>query len=154
MRTDIRTSWEAVYRAEGPRLWRALLLLSGNPEVASDAMAEAFAQGVARGDSVRAPGAWIWKAAFMIARGEMQRQGEQPLPDRLVNDPSNDEVVDVLRALSTLPPMQRASVVMHYYAGYSLSETASLLGSSRSAIGVHLFRARARLRRDLGDDYA
>jgi DNA-directed RNA polymerase specialized sigma24 family protein len=55
----------------------------------------------------------------------------------------------VLRRLS---PMQRGSIILHYYGGYSLAETAAILGSSRSAIGVHLFRARALLRRELGGD--
>jgi DNA-directed RNA polymerase specialized sigma24 family protein len=48
--------------------------------------------------------------------------------------------------------MQRGSIVLHHYAGYSLAETAALLGSSRSAVGVHLFRGRTRLRHELGGD--
>lgn len=32
---------EGLYRAQGPRLWRALVAYSGDPEIASDAVAEA-----------------------------------------------------------------------------------------------------------------
>jgi DNA-directed RNA polymerase specialized sigma24 family protein len=35
--------FEVTYREHGARLWRSVLLYSGDPEVASDAVAEAFA---------------------------------------------------------------------------------------------------------------
>jgi RNA polymerase sigma-70 factor, ECF subfamily len=153
VKTQAPTSWEQVYRAEGPRLWRSLLLLTGNPEIASDAMAEAFAQGIARGAAVRKPGAWVWRASFMIARGELKSQRESlERPEPMTHGSEHEELLDVLRLLSGLPPMQRGATVLHYYAGYSLAETASILGSSRSAVGVHLFRARTRLRKELGGD--
>lgn len=153
MRTEHRTAWEVAYLAEGPRLWRSLLLFTGDPEVASDAMSEAFAQGIARGDAVRKPGAWVWKAAFMIARSELGRTSapEPSLALESANTPI-EEVLDVLGALHGLSPMQRAAVVLHHYAGYPLQEVADIVGSSRSAVGVHLFRARRTLRRRLGGD--
>jgi hypothetical protein len=40
---------ERLYRDDGARLWRAILFLSGDPEIANDAVAEAFAQALARG---------------------------------------------------------------------------------------------------------
>ena len=53
------------------------------------------------------------------------------------------ELLDDLRALS---PMQRSATVLHYFGGYSVAETANIIGSTRSAVGVHLFRARRKLR--------
>jgi RNA polymerase sigma-70 factor, ECF subfamily len=154
VRTDRSTRWDAAYRAEAPRLWRALLLFtSGDRDLASDATAEAFAQGIARGDAVRSPGAWVWKAAFVIARGELARRrapDPQVAPTR--SDPALEDVLDVIAALRRVSPMQRAAVILHHYAGYSVREVAEILGSSRSAVGVHLFRARARLRRELEED--
>jgi len=35
---------EAVYRADAERLWRAIFAFAGDAEIASDAVAEAFAQ--------------------------------------------------------------------------------------------------------------
>jgi len=122
--------------------------------MASDAMAEAFAQGIARGDDVRSPGAWVWKAAFAIARGELADHRAADLsPNPIVPGSDIDEVLDVLKALHSLSPMQRSAVVLHYFAGYTLREVAALLGSTRSAVGVHLFRARSALRRSLGEDH-
>jgi RNA polymerase sigma-70 factor (ECF subfamily) len=153
VQTERRSAWEEAYRAEAPRLWRSLLLFTGDPELASDALAEAFAQGIARGEAVRSPGAWVWKTAFVLARAELGRS-RSPAPE----SPSYDvgvqpeEVLDVMIALRTVSPMQRASLVLHHYAGYPVREVADILGTSRSAVGVHLFRARARVRRELGSD--
>ena len=44
-----------VYEEEGARLWRAVYLYAADREVASDAVAEAFAQALRRGDDLRSP---------------------------------------------------------------------------------------------------
>src|SRR4051794_6777226 len=93
---------ERVFREEHAGLWRALVLWSGNPDVASDAVAEAFAQLIARGDGVRDPSAWVWKAAFKIAGGELAQRRTDPMP---VHDPGGNDpgdLVDVIRALARL----------------------------------------------------
>jgi DNA-directed RNA polymerase specialized sigma24 family protein len=76
---------EVVYEEHGARLWRALLLFSGDPEVASDAVAEAFAKVLWRGDSVHSPERWIWRSAFphrgRVARSSRHRAAE-PRRDR------------------------------------------------------------------------
>jgi DNA-directed RNA polymerase specialized sigma24 family protein len=58
---------ERLYREDGARLWRALMAFSGDREVASDAVAESFAQALGRGDDLRDPQRWVWRAAFRIA---------------------------------------------------------------------------------------
>ena len=62
-----------------------------------------------------------------------------------------DPFIDLWRALARLPMKQRASVVLADYAGWSHREIAKALGSSVSAVGVHVHRARKRLR-DLLED--
>jgi DNA-directed RNA polymerase specialized sigma24 family protein len=46
---------ERLYGERGDRIWRAVLAFSADPEVASDAVAEAFAQVLRRGDEVGTP---------------------------------------------------------------------------------------------------
>jgi DNA-directed RNA polymerase specialized sigma24 family protein len=41
-------------------MWQAVLAFAGDPEVASDAVAEAFAQALRRGDAIRSPERWLW----------------------------------------------------------------------------------------------
>jgi RNA polymerase sigma factor (sigma-70 family) len=61
---------------------------------------------------------------------------------------SNGELVG---ALARLSPKQRAAAVLHFRDGYTLAEVAELIGSTTSAVGVHLHRARIRLVDMLGD---
>jgi DNA-directed RNA polymerase specialized sigma subunit, sigma24 homolog len=148
---DPSTDFERCYRRHRQKLWRSLLLFSADPDVASDAMAEAFAQALRRGDDVRNLDRWVWRTAFAIARGELQRRSAvEPLVDMPQEMP--EPTVDMVRALEALSPKQRASVVLHHYAGYSTRETAAIIGSTAAAVGVHLQRARVRLRTLLEED--
>jgi RNA polymerase sigma-70 factor, ECF subfamily len=146
------TAVERCDQEQSEKLWRALLLFSGNPEIASDAMAEAFAQALRRGDAIRELEGWVWRAAFKIARGELQRRRryDAAFPELPVELPFT--TVDLVRALRRLTPKQRGAVVLHHYAGYSNRETAAILGSTTAAVGVHLERAWARLREELKEE--
>jgi RNA polymerase sigma-70 factor (ECF subfamily) len=143
---------ERLYRDEGARMWRSLLAYSGDPDVASDAVAEAFAQVLRRGDAVEDPARWVWRAAFRIAAGELQRRGRagpaSPDPSYELEDPARDLVA----ALAQLSPKQRGAVVLHHAADYPLKDVAAILGTTQAAVKVHLARGRARLRDLLGDD--
>jgi RNA polymerase sigma-70 factor, ECF subfamily len=144
------TRLEDVYRRDGGRLWRAVLMYAGDREVANDAVAEAFAQALRGGDAIRDPSRWVWRAAFRIAAGDLKdrRKRIEAAEERY----ETSELPLLLRkALLRLSPKQRAAVVLHHYAGYPLRDVARIIGSTRSAVGVHLHRARERLRRLLAD---
>jgi len=139
---------EQTYRVHAARLWRAIRAYSGDPDVASDAVAEAFAQLLRRGDEVRDPGAWVWRTAFRIASGDLKRRRAFVPDDRgdqRVARP-DPEIVDLLRALGQLSSMQRMAVVLHDYAGFPARDAAEVAGSTEAAIRVHLMRGRRRLR--------
>jgi RNA polymerase sigma-70 factor, ECF subfamily len=146
--SDDESAVEHSYRSQGDKLWRALLLFSSDPEIASDAVAEAFAQALRRGDAIRDVDRWVWRAAFRLARGELQRRRRTgPLPDLPIEMP--EPTVDMVRALVRLSPKQRGAVILRLYAGYSAEEAARILGTTASAVGSHLARARARLREEM-----
>jgi RNA polymerase sigma-70 factor, ECF subfamily len=143
---------ERIYREHGDRMWRSLLAFAGDPDVASDAVAEAFAQALRRGGAVREPERWVWRAAFRIAAGELKERGrfDPPSPERgyMLEEPAR-ELITALRHLS---PKQRAAVVLHHAAGYPLRDVAAILGSTQGAVKVHLSRARSRLRDLLAEE--
>lgn len=142
---------EAIYREHGARLWRTLVLSTGDPDVASDAVAEAFAQALRRGGDVHDPAAWVWRAAFRIARGEMKaRNRAVPFTVDVVQE-MPDSFLDLWAALERLTLHQRTAVVLADYAGWSHGEIARLLGSTASAVGVHVHRGRRRMRELLED---
>ncbi|MEN8115114.1 MAG: RNA polymerase sigma factor [Actinomycetota bacterium] len=136
---------DRVYRDQAPRMWRALTAFSGSRDVAEDAVAEAFAQAIARGKAIRSPERWVWKAAYRIAAGELKRRGSTTQLTIQPASPSHEPAWDIRAALAELPPMQRSSIVLHYYAGYPASEIARITGSTPAAVWVHLSRGRRRL---------
>ena len=150
LQVRVGSELEDVYRKHGDRLWWAVLAYAGDRDVASEAVAEAFAQALRRGDELRDPLAWVWRSAFRIAAGELKRRRRDlPLEERSYEMP---EPSAVFIALGKLSRRQRASVVLHYYAGYSLAETAEILGSAKATVGVHLTRGRRRLRELLEEE--
>ena len=139
---------EDVYAREAPRLWHALLVFTGDRNLASDAVAEAFAQLIARGDGVHDPAAWVWRAGFKIAGGELQRTNRTlPTEDLfgIVQEPSGTGV-DLMRALQQLPRRQRAVIVLHYLVDLPTPEVGRRLGMATPTVRVHLMKGRRRLR--------
>jgi RNA polymerase sigma-70 factor, ECF subfamily len=143
---------ERLYREQGGRLWAAVFAYARDRSVADDAVAEAFAQLLRRAGEVREHAAWVWTATFRLAAGELQRR--RTIVPGVPESWYEPELADgrVLAAVSKLPERQRAAVVLHYYADRSVKEAARIMGTSPTAVGVHLFRARKRLRELLGDD--
>jgi RNA polymerase sigma-70 factor (ECF subfamily) len=143
---------ESLYREHADRLWRALYAYAGDPEVASDAMAEAFAQYLQRGSAVRSPARWIWRAGFRIAAGELKERRAQSAPLPIDPPALASPTGELLSTLRLLPPRQRAALVLHYYAGYKAREIADIVGSTAATVRVHLSQGRRRLRRLLEED--
>jgi RNA polymerase sigma factor (sigma-70 family) len=153
-RVEVATSRDAVarvYEEQGARLWRALYAFTGDREIASDALAEAIAQALAHRTGPDEPDRWIWAVAFRIAAGELKRIGRQA---SLQEEPytMQEPAVDLLRALKTLSPKQRAVVILSVYGGYPTKEIARLVGSSAATVRVHMSQGRRRLRAALGDE--
>jgi RNA polymerase sigma-70 factor, ECF subfamily len=144
MKLATERDFERLYREQGARLYHALLGYSGNKEVAREAVAEAFARAIASTESIREPVPWIWRVGFRLAGEELKRQDRlSPLVDAEQSPPTPPELFEALAKLSA---RQRAAVILHYYAGYSLDEVAVILGTKKGTVGVHLHRGRARLK--------
>ena len=143
---------ERLYRERGDRIWRGLLAFSGDPEVASDAVAEAFAQVLRRGDEVRDPERWIWRAGFRIAAGELKERRKSEVLGVAGSYEMEEPARDLVVALGTLSERQRTAVVLHDAAGYPARQVARIVGSTEAAVRVHLMRGRRRLRDLLRED--
>jgi RNA polymerase sigma factor (sigma-70 family) len=135
----------SVYRQDGDRLWRAIFAFAQSREIADDSVAEAFAQALRRRTEINDIQAWVWRSAFRIAAGELKARGRghPGQPEQITQLPEG--ATELVLALAQLSYKQRASVVLHYYAGYSTQQVAEIIGSTSQAVRVHLFRARKRL---------
>lgn len=150
-RARVRATYEEVH----PPLWRAVIAWSGSVEVADEAAAEAFAQLLRRGDEVRDPAAWVWRAAFRLAAGDLQRRRraggrtvDVERAEGLVGrtDRLPDDALDLVTALAKLTDQQRRCIALVDVAGHTAPSAAALLDTSAATVRVQLLRARRRLR--------
>jgi len=150
---DAQSDIEALYRADADRLWRAVFAFAGDAEIASDAVAEAYAQLLRRGAAVRDPAAWVWRTAFKVTRGALKSRGSDPAGSALTDLEHADAYVDhdLLTAIRQLPDGQRAAVILFYYADLPIRQIADRLGTNSLAVRANLSRGRRRLRELLGD---
>jgi RNA polymerase sigma-70 factor (ECF subfamily) len=146
---------EDLYRTQGPAIWRSLLAFTADPTVADDALSEAFAQALARGDGLLDPLAWIWRVSFRIAAGELKHRGSRTeLGDHEASYPFPEPPSHVFDALRKLSPNQRLAIVLHDYADRPVAEVAATLGVTRATVYVHLSQGRRRLRSLLEEEDA
>ena len=137
---------ERLYREQGARMWHAVLAFAGDPEVASDAVAESFAQALRRGEEIRDAERWMWRTVFRVAAGELE-QRSRSVPVTIERTYEMEEPArELVAALAILSERQRAAVVLHDAIGYPAKEVAAIIGSTPAAVRVHLMRGRRRLR--------
>jgi RNA polymerase sigma-70 factor (ECF subfamily) len=132
-------------------VWRAVLVMSaGDPGVADDATAEAFARLLAYAEGVRDPVAWVFRAAFGVAAKELGRASKIAhgvVPEGVVADQAASALPSELtQTLLELSPEQRAVVFLHYVADLPVREIARLSGSTTATVKVRLHRARRSLK--------
>lgn len=142
-----------------PSLYRTAYLMLGEHQLAEDLVQTALAKTYASWHRVREPGAAPAYARVVLANTaaswfrKRSWRNEHPadeLPERAGEHDLSDRpaVVDALR---TLPPRQRAVVVLRYYDDLSVRAVAQALGISEGTVKSQTSDALARLRTLLGD---
>jgi RNA polymerase sigma-70 factor (ECF subfamily) len=145
------------------RLMRVALLICAERTDAEDAVQVALERAWRHHEDLRDPdklSAWLHRIVVREAiRLEHRRRGlfaRWLAPPRDISvglQPERDRDLDLQAALSGLSAEQRAALVLHYYAGYSVAETAQLLGVPLETARSRLRLARARLRSVLGGSH-
>jgi RNA polymerase sigma factor (sigma-70 family) len=150
--------FDALYRESFPTITRSVAWIVGDAEVAREIAQDAFVallvhwRKVSRYDN---PGAWARRVAIRDAIRVAKRDGTRPLfppSERAVETDAASAAIDVWRAVSTLPPAQRAAVVLHYLHDLPVAEVATTLGCSEGTAKTHLSRARHTLAARLGEE--
>jgi RNA polymerase sigma-70 factor (ECF subfamily) len=151
--------FEALFRLEFPAIARTTYLIVHDHAVAEEIAQDAFLQLFrkwARVSRYERPGAWVRRVALRMAVRAAQREGRRPnLEQRAIGVAPGEGATrddEVLAAVSTLAPMQRAAVVLHYFEDRPVAEVADLLRCSPATAKVHLHRARHRLADLLGEE--
>jgi RNA polymerase sigma-70 factor (sigma-E family) len=151
------------YAAARPTLLRTTYAVTGDRQLAEDAVQVAFAQAYAawaRVAGAEDPTAYVRRIAINAALGHRRRASfrretsvDRP-PDRPAVDPGMDalERDEVWRAVRALPPRQRAVVVLRYYEDLSEQQIADALGCRPGTVKSQASAALATLRARLSVD--
>ncbi len=137
------------------RLWAVALRTMGDADEAADALQDAMISAFRRAADFRGDSAvttWLHRIVVNACLDRMRRRATRPVAadlDLLARtpqaDPDRDVTLDVLAALRTLVPEQRAALVMVDMLGYSVADTAEILGVSPGTVKSRCARGRARL---------
>lgn len=156
MRAQASAEYDWWYRAAYPTVARTVFLILHDRAVAEEVAQDAFVQLYRHWSTVQGyerPDLWVRRVAIRLAVRHVKRARMRQQRERLAGDVPAEHLpdLDVARAVATLSPMQRAAVVLYYWADESVFDIARTLEVSESSVKQHLFRARARLATVLGE---
>jgi RNA polymerase sigma-70 factor (ECF subfamily) len=162
---------ESLFMDQYESLARAMTLITHDPDVARDAVQEAFARLCREWPTVSGyqhQAAWVRKVALNQVRDQQRRAGrrarlflslehlDQDPSDLGPRDTANFDLAsydppaegnpELWRAVRRLPEKQRTAVGLFYIADLNVSEVAAAMGVSEGTVKRHLDRARNTLR--------
>ncbi len=141
--------FERFVESSGPRLRHAFIARYG-PEVGGDVTSEALAYAWEHWRKVAGmsnPAGWVYRVGQSRSRQYLRKPVRLPAPP----DHHNPSVEPGLPAcLSGLSEKQRVAVMLVHAYGYTVRETADLLGVTPSTVQRNAGRALANLRNGLG----
>ncbi len=145
------------------RLWAVALRTLGDQEEAADALQDAMISAFRRAGDFRGDSAvttWLHRIVVNACLDRIRRRAARPAASGMdeqtldvlaqgsaLADPGidKDTALDVLAALATLGPDQRAALVLVDMLGYPVADTAEILGISPGTVKSRCARGRARL---------
>ena len=145
------------YDSTGDMLYRVALSYMHSRHDAEDAVQDAFTRYLARGHDFSDPAeerAWLTRVTVNRCIDLLRRKNVRKLihlddiaelssADGSFEESSQQELYDILQRI---PERNRAAVILHYLEGFSVEETAKMLGVSLSAAKMRLARGREALR--------
>lgn len=151
------TGFAAWYEQEAAGVCRSLTLALGDPALAEEAAAEAFARAWADWRKVQAmdaPVGWVYRVALNVARDRFRRRSSErrspALPARPVDPPGEPDSAlwDAVRALA---PRARLAIALRYVGDLPEAAIADVMGVARGTVAATLSSARRQLADALGD---
>ncbi|MGL5866866.1 MAG: sigma-70 family RNA polymerase sigma factor [Dermatophilaceae bacterium] len=139
------------YEQSRDRCLRAAVAHGMQPDRAEDAVAEAYAKAWASWGKVRrckAPAAWVVRTAINadISRWRRRRREVLADPPDTVGLWRDEDGVDLVTAIRSLPVRQREVIVLHYLLDLDVASTARYLGLATGTVKAYLHAARNELR--------
>ena len=160
-----RAAFEAIIRVHERRVLMTALRLLGNLDDAQDAAQDVFIRMhryLPRFDSAKSLSPWVYRITVNVCRDHWQRSNrnrtenlvnfEVPSDATPHNDPhrslrAREDRTILYRALDTLPPKERAAIVLRDIEGLSTAEVADVLESSPVTVRSQISAARLKIKK-------
>jgi RNA polymerase sigma-70 factor (ECF subfamily) len=150
--------FERLFREHSAMVYRTAYGVTGNREDAQDILQTVFLRLLRREqapDFPHNPKAYLYRAAVNRSLDTLKARGRRPFDSgadpREIAAPTAETIAEdhsrLYEAVASLSAASREIVILRYIHEYSDAEIATMLGKSRVAIAVSLFRSRARLRK-------
>jgi len=152
---SVLDSLETAYRSHYARLLHVAAAIVGDPDLAEDAVQEAFVRAIRRRQGYRGRGsveAWLWRIVVNAARDAGGRKGDLPtdeIPEPPAVSGPTDDVSELRAAVSSLPERQRLVLFLRYFAELDYRTIAQVLEISPGTVGATLNSAHSTLRRNI-----
>ncbi|MGN8896397.1 sigma-70 family RNA polymerase sigma factor [Flavonifractor sp. HCP28S3_F3] len=149
------TELEYLERAEGVRgkLYRAALLTLGSESAAVDAVDEAVYKGYLSYRKLRDPQyleTWLVRILINVCRDELRRRKRELAVEELPETAGEEfDALPLKEAIRRLPAQLRDVIVLRYFTGLTLEETAAALDLPRGTVSTRQRKALALLKLDL-----
>jgi RNA polymerase sigma-70 factor (ECF subfamily) len=157
-------AFSELVRRHRDRMWAVALRTLRDPEEASDALQEAFISAFRAAGSFRAESqvtTWLHRIVVNACLDRVRRRQARPtvpLPETGPGEPvspgdamsERETRMVVRRALDELSEDQRMPILLVDVEGYSVAETAKLLGIAEGTVKSRCARGRAKLAKVLG----
>jgi RNA polymerase sigma-70 factor (ECF subfamily) len=147
-----------IFRRHRDRLWAVALRTLGDPEEAADAVQDAMVSAFRAATHYRGDAAvttWLHRIVVNACLDRVRRRAARPAvplseTESLLasgGDPiaARETALDVAQALATLPPEQRAALVLVDMQGFSVEDAARMLDVAPGTVKSRCSRGRARL---------
>jgi RNA polymerase sigma-70 factor (ECF subfamily) len=152
--------FEETFREHAEMIYRTAYSVTRTPQDAEDVVQTLFLGLLRRGipDGLKEnPRAYLYRSAVNLSINAVRlRQRHVPITDaeslsasdeQKTSETDGDIPRHLAKAIAQLNPRAVEVLILHYEHGYSDAEIAKLLGKSRGAVALMLYRARARLKR-------
>lgn len=152
------TDLELAHRAEEirGRPYRTALLYLGGEAAALDAVDETVYRAFLSHRKLRQPehfATWITRILINVCNDELRRRKREPAVAELPETAAEQfDALPLRDAVERLPRELRAVVVLRYFSGYTLAETAEALDLPPGTVSTRQRKALSLLRLELGDE--
>ena len=129
----------------GSTLYRICLVSLGNIADAEDAVQDTFLKYIQKApafESGEHEKAWLIRVALNTCKDIIRHRRPQIDIETVQQSAPEPESGEVTAALMTLPEKFRTVLILHYVEGYSVNETAEMIGKTPSAVKMRLQKGR------------